>query len=98
MTRPQLWFEEEGLRFRCTQCGDCCKRPGFVFLTPFDAHRIAKRLLGEEAVAESLAGELWVQEADGTFRIDVTVDAVCPLLGEEGACKVHDIKPIQCAT
>ena len=91
------WFDK-GLRFRCTACGECCKRPGFVSLTPLEGHRIAKRILGDDATAQSLMGRLWELDPDGTLRIDVGDNAPCPLLGDDDQCTVHDIKPMQCAT
>jgi Fe-S-cluster containining protein len=91
------WYAETGVTFGCTRCGACCKRPGFVFLTPFEADRIAERLVGQGATAAALMGELWVEDEDGLLVIDVPERATCPLLGEDG-CTVHDIKPMQCAT
>lgn len=91
------WYAKSGLRFRCTRCGACCRRPGTVSLTAAEADRIAARIVGEGATASSLAGELWLENVDGSWLIDVPDDAACPLLGPTG-CTVHDIKPMQCAT
>ena len=91
------WYEKDGLRFRCTQCGACCRRPGTVHLTRAEGDRIAERIVGLGATADTLAGEMWLESADGSLVIDVPDDAACPLLGAAG-CTVHDIKPMQCAT
>jgi len=91
------WYHKKQLFFACTQCGDCCKRPGYVYLHAFEADRIAKRLHGEHATAASLIGELWVEDQNGTFRLDVPEEEVCPFLDSNG-CTIHDIKPLQCAT
>ena len=38
------WYEE-GLRFKCTGCGECCTgSPGYVWVSPTEAEAIAKRL------------------------------------------------------
>lgn len=40
------WYAD-GLRFTCTQCGDCCRSHGdyqWVFLSPEDVTRLAKKL------------------------------------------------------
>ena len=94
---PAPWYAASGLRFRCTGCGACCRQPGFVYLHNDEADRIARRLRGADATAESLAGAIWAREDADTFVIEVRAGSACPLLGPEG-CTVHDIKPMQCAT
>lgn len=92
------WYEARGgLRFRCTQCGKCCKTPGIVALHDMEAHAIAARL-EEGATAESLTDAPWVWDVDyNAWLIHVEEGESCPLLGPDG-CRVHDIKPEQCAT
>jgi Fe-S-cluster containining protein len=39
----QVWYQE-GLRFKCTQCGDCCTGdPGFVWVNKEEIARLAAR-------------------------------------------------------
>ncbi len=90
------WFAN-GLRFECTRCGDCCRRPGDVRFERHEADRVAAHLLGAGATAVALAGELWLEDFDGTFRIVVEAAEACPFLGEQG-CTIHGLKPRQCAT
>jgi Fe-S-cluster containining protein len=97
LVRNDVWYARSGLRFACTRCGACCKRPGFVYLTRVEGDRIAERLQGPDANADTLLGELWVEDEDGLLVIDVPEEAACPLLGPNG-CTVHDIKPMQCAS
>ena len=93
MTRR--WYAE-GLRFSCTRCGHCCRRPGWIVVRPAEAERIARRL--GEAAALRLADVLWTwDDSEEAWVIDVPPQGACPLLGPTG-CTVHDIKPIQCAT
>ena len=98
MSRTRPWYVRRGgLRFRCTQCGRCCRQPGIVAVTREEAARIAPRVR-DGATPQSLAGELWTwEDQEGAWVIDVPIGASCPLLGENG-CTVHDIKPEQCAT
>lgn len=95
--RLPRWLEHRTLQFRCTGCGDCCRQPGFVFFSREEADRVARRLLGDEAVAETLLGELWLEEPDGHFAIEVEGATGCPFLAD-GRCSIHDIKPRQCKT
>lgn len=90
------WYQRRALYFRCTKCGDCCRRPGWVFLKPVEAERIAVKLLGDDGKASQLVGELWEEKGD-EFIIEVTGNRGCPLLGPDG-CRVHDVKPDQCRT
>jgi uncharacterized protein len=42
---PQTPEQGQGLRFRCTQCGNCCSgSPGFVLVDDDECSAIAKRL------------------------------------------------------
>ena len=46
MSNPGFWHAD-GLRFECTQCGNCCKNHGdyaFVYLSPSDVAAIAAYL------------------------------------------------------
>lgn len=97
-TRTRPWYVRRGgLKFRCTQCGLCCKQPGFVAVTREEAAKIAPRVR-EGATVKSLEGVLWNwDDQQGAWMIDVPEGSACPLLGEQG-CTVHDIKPEQCAT
>lgn len=92
------WYARHGLKFRCTLCGECCRRPGTVHMTKSEGTTIAGRLEGPGATWESLLGELWVEDLDGSLKVDVPDDQACPLLGDDGQCVVHDVKPMQCAT
>lgn len=98
MRGGKRWYEYRGgLNFRCTQCGKCCKTPGYVAVQPEEANAIAARYR-EGADAFDLAGDLWNWELGyNAWLIHVEEGESCPLLGPDG-CTVHDIKPRQCAT
>lgn len=90
------WYAE-GLAFACTRCGDCCRRAGEVRFSASEADAVARRLLGEIATRESLAGELWHQDYDGAYCVTVDEGSACPFLAE-GGCTIHDLKPTHCQT
>lgn len=88
-----------GLRFRCTQCGNCCSgAPGYVFLTREEIRRIAA----------------FLGRSDGTLsarhlrrvgrRYSLTEDRrsgdCCFLKHENGkrVCSIYPVRPLQCRT
>jgi Fe-S-cluster containining protein len=93
---PLDWIPPDGLRFGCTRCGACCRRPGVVFLSWQEAQAIAAHLSNGLRPAEDFLGILWQDEGDGSLAIDVPDGEACPLLGPEG-CTVQPVKPAQCA-
>ncbi|MFT6629027.1 MAG: Fe-S-cluster containining protein [Flavobacteriales bacterium] len=92
----QRWYQD-GLTFSCTQCGDCCRRPGDVRFSPTEADAVAWRLLGPTANADDLVGSLWSVDFDGHYRVEVVEGGACPFLSDN-QCTIEDRKPIQCAT
>ncbi|TXT47000.1 MAG: hypothetical protein FD137_1166 [Spirochaetes bacterium] len=90
--------EKNGLRFSCTQCGQCCTgAPGYVWLSPEDL--------------DALAGRFSMPKDEFIRRYCIVVDtgegrAVslqeksgydCIFL-EKGRCSVYESRPIQCTT
>lgn len=97
MSSSRQWFEDDVLHFRCTGCGECCKQPGFVYVTREEGDRIAKYLHGDEANAFTLTGEFWTEQPDGDFVIEVLGGRGCPFLVDD-TCSIHAVKPAQCRT
>ena len=89
------WYSK-GLRFSCTQCGNCCRNHGeytFVYLAEADIEAIAGFLgLEEERFLEE-----YCREVDGwvTLRMDAPA---CPFLEEDARCAIYPVRPKQCAT
>ncbi len=89
------WYSN-GLRFECTQCGNCCRNHGdysYVYLTRHDVSAIADhlglprdRFVAEHCVVE----DGWV-----TLRMDAPA---CAFLLEDNRCAIYPVRPKQCAT
>jgi uncharacterized protein len=90
------WYRD-GLRFECTQCGNCCTGgPGHVWVT------------AEEIAA--MAGHLGMQPDDFETRFVRTVGARkslvelpernwdCVFLDASRRCTVYEVRPRQCRT
>ena len=108
---PKRWYEK-GLRFQCTQCGNCCRNHGdydHVYLAEADVSAIAGYL---DLPRDVFLRDFCVQE-DGwvSLRMD---EPVCPFLealpsapGTAGppegsparmGCRIYPVRPKQCAT
>jgi Fe-S-cluster containining protein len=89
------WYEN-GLRFECTRCGNCCRNHGsytYVYLMPQDVSAIARHL----GMARSAFLEAYCQREDGWVSLRMDAPA-CPFLGPGNACAIYPVRPKQCAT
>ena len=90
------WYSN-GLRFKCTQCGNCCRNHGgysFVNLTEVELRRIPEFLgLSREQFLErycvKVPGALW------TLRMD---QPACPFLAPDNRCAIYPVRPKQCVS
>lgn len=92
------WYAATGgVHFRCTQCGKCCARPGYIEVLPEEADALADRYR-KGASPQDLEGELWLWDPESVaWTITVPEGGHCPFL-VDGLCSVHDVKPLQCRT
>lgn len=91
----KTWFDK-GLRFECTQCGNCCKSHGdatHVYLAERDVQAIAAHLgLGRE---EFLARH--AEREDGWIQL-ARSEPACPFLEPDNRCAIYPVRPMQCRT
>lgn len=88
------WYED-GLCFQCVGCGECCRGPGgYVWVTREEAEAIAAALamnfqdFAQLMLRKTITGLALVDDNKGD----------CPLLGEDGRCRVYEQRPLQCRT
>jgi len=91
-----VWYAD-GLRFSCTQCGNCCRNHGdysFVNLSPADLEAIP-RFLGISA--EEFLSRYGTKEPGHfpTLRMDTPR---CPFLDADSRCSIYAVRPMQCRT
>lgn len=91
------WYRD-GLKFACTQCGNCCTGPpGYVFCTPEEVAKIAA-FLGRED------GGLTKDELRRVGpRLSLTErkNGDCVFLKERDGkriCGIYPVRPLQCRT
>lgn len=80
-------------RFECqTGCTNCCTQPGEVYLSEDDVTRAAEYLAaGEQEFREAYCD----LDSGGDLRLTTPPDKACHFL-LEGACSIHEAKPLQC--
>lgn len=102
-TGQREWYAD-GLRFECTQCGNCCSGPtGFVWFSAEEGRRMAAHLGIEESVfyerfARKLANRWSLREyhtKEHGFN--------CVFLDRESQpgnalCSIYPVRPTQCRT
>ena len=95
MTESRVWYQD-GLRFRCTQCGNCCSgNPGFVWVNEADVQAIAE--FRGISIGEMRINHTRLTGAGTTLREFANGD--CTFLNPETRkCSVYPVRPAQCGT
>lgn len=89
------WYRD-GLKFRCTQCGDCCTgAPGFVWVDDPQLQAIAD-FLGESIGAARIA---YTKLARGRVTLRDYPNGDCVFLDPRTrGCRIYPVRPTQCQT
>jgi hypothetical protein len=92
----QPWYRD-GLRFRCTQCGNCCTgAPGFVWVNQQEIEALAAAI-GESDVAEFEAK--YVRKVGARRSLKEFNNGDCVFFdGQTRRCTVYKDRPRQCRT
>ncbi|HMP73570.1 MAG TPA: YkgJ family cysteine cluster protein [Kiritimatiellia bacterium] len=88
------YFFDEGLRFSCTGCGQCCTgAPGVILFTEEEGRRMATRMgMAEEAFLEAYA----YRYGKG-YSLKERENGDCVFL-EGVRCGIYEARPSQCRT
>lgn len=89
------WYRD-GLRFECTQCGDCCTgEPGYVWVDPPEIEALARRMQMEVGAFE----RKFVRTVGTRKSLVEYPDGDCIFLDPETrGCTVYEQRPVQCRT
>jgi len=88
------WYHE-GLKFTCSQCGDCCSgAPGFVWVTNEEIAGLAKLLEIEVDEFE----DLYVRKVGMRKSLKEFPNGDCVFFTEQRNCSVYSARPRQCRT
>lgn len=90
----EYWWEGEGVRFECQQCGACCGgEPGSIWVTLAEITAIAEHLGIEEQALR--AG--YLTRRDGRSSIKELENYDCVFLSRnKGLCEIYKVRPLQC--
>lgn len=86
------WYKE-GLRFKCTGCGDCCSgTPGFVWLNQEDVERFSQHFqISQEAFLRKYTRQIGLRIS----LLEDTSSFDCIFL-KNRKCSVYTSRPTQC--
>ena len=93
----EKWYAS-GLRFTCTQCGNCCSGdPGYVWATKEEIRRISE-FLGRE---DEWLPKTQLRRVGLRYSLTEKKDGDCVFLKREGGksmCSIYPVRPLQCQT
>jgi Fe-S-cluster containining protein len=91
----QPWFRD-GLRFQCTQCGDCCTgAPGYVWVNKAEIEALAAKFLMTVEGFEAA----YVRRVGARKSLVEYPNGDCVFFDSEARkCTVYDARPPQCRT
>lgn len=91
----ETWYKD-GLRFQCTQCGNCCTgAPGFVWVNKEEIEALAKRFAMSVADFEAK----YVRNVGVRKSLVEFENGDCVFFdGQSRRCTVYEDRPRQCRT
>jgi len=91
------WYTD-GLKFTCTQCGNCCSGdPGYVWATKEEIRRISE-FLGR---TDGWLDRKHLRRVGFRYSLTERPDGDCIFLTREGGktgCSIYSVRPLQCRT
>jgi Fe-S-cluster containining protein len=91
------WYKKDGLRFQCSQCGDCCTgAPGFVWVNADEIRALAERVTGGDVEEFE---RLYVRKVGVRKSLVEFPNGDCAFFDTQSRrCTVYDARPRQCRT
>lgn len=87
------WYSE-GLRFKCTECGQCCTgAPGYAWVTDEEIQKIADYL----KMDVKAFGRKYLRFVRGRYALVERKNYDCIFL-KDRKCSVYPVRPTQCRT
>jgi Fe-S-cluster containining protein len=93
----EKWYQE-GLRFECTQCGNCCSgEPGYVWATKEEIRRISEYLGRTDGWLDAAH----LRRVGLHYSLTEKRNGDCVFLKRDHGktlCTIHPVRPLQCRT
>jgi Fe-S-cluster containining protein len=95
MMAGDRWYKD-GLRFECTQCGDCCTgAPGFVWVNQEEIDALAAKV----GISVDEFEKKYVRKVSGRRSLVEFPNGDCVFFDtEKRNCSVYEARPRQCRT
>lgn len=94
MLMQEPWYQD-GLRFECTRCGNCCTgAPGFVWVNQDEVEAIAEFLQEPAARVEALH----TRAVDRRRSLREKANGDCVFFERDKGCTIYSVRPRQCRT
>ena len=91
---PEPWYRD-GLRFSCTQCGNCCTgAPGFVWVSSVELAALADYL--GQPVEQTFARH--IRLVNGEMSLVERPNGDCEFWDQKKGCTIYPVRPTQCRT
>ena len=88
-----VWYQD-GLRFSCTQCGDCCRGLGYVWLDEEMVNTLAEHL----GLSPDEFSEKYVRKVGARLCLTDKPNYDCIFWDDDAGCEVYEVRPAQCRT
>lgn len=88
---------ESTFKFKCRQCGKCCKNQNTILFSPKDVFKIAKKIGKSPSSVVRDYTEVYIGPQSRIPVVHLLMQGkknACPFLTEEGRCSIHDAKPM----
>jgi uncharacterized protein len=94
MTRDLPWYSGEGLSFRCTRCGNCCKGPssGYVWVESHEVNRLSSHL----GLSAEDFGRRYLRRVGSRVSLVENRRHDCVFWLDGEGCTVYEERPDQC--
>ena len=92
---PSAPWYRDGLRFTCTQCGNCCTgAPGYVWV----GHEEIERLAAHLGLEVDEFGRRFVRQVGHRHSLIERPNGDCVFWDRASGCTVYETRPVQCRT
>ena len=95
---PKTRWYRDGLKFACTECGNCCTGPpGYVWLTTEEIERISVFT----GLSVARLGKRHVRRVGTRYSLTERGNGDCVFLQHENDrryCSIYPVRPLQCRT